>query len=242
MLKRLRPSVRFKLVDFDIKIINRLKTFGLKDLVVQEQTIWFTVNYEHRAAVVQMLGRRTFTSTDNRSIVTLVNYLHVRRALVLSVVVCLVAFMVLNQFIFRVRVDGLEGEEYAQVSTFLNTRGITGLVRKSVARDPNLAIDLTGEFPFIASTSINVRGSHLHISVQRADTAFPGISTGDIISDVDGVIGHIVVFSGIANVTIGDVVRKGDILVTGERATAIIKIVDGTNVVKTINNTVVFNN
>jgi predicted phage gp36 major capsid-like protein len=88
----------------------------------------------------------------------------------------------------------------------------------------------------MASTSIH--GSTLTISVLRAQNVFIDKQNVDIVASVDGVIADIIVFSGTALVTVGDVVRSGDVLVTGNRPTARISISNGQEVICVFNNAV----
>jgi len=239
MWKQHKPKVKFSLADADLKTINRLRKFNLYDIEMVENTANFSVSLAHKNAVTALLGKRTFTVNEPNNIFTLLNFFYTRAALVAMVVVCLASFIVTQQFVFRVRVEGLSGAEHTMVSTYLQSRGISGITPKRTAKKPDLAHDIVQQFPFVASTNIQIKGSKLIITINRAENVVPRIPTGDIICTVDGVIGDIVVFSGTPNVTVGDVVRKGDILVTGTRPTAIITIVNGGEVSCIINNTMI---
>ncbi|MDR0462116.1 MAG: sporulation protein YqfD [Christensenellaceae bacterium] len=232
--------VRFDLQDGDIKTLNRLCKFGLYDVeVFDDNSMRFCVPLMHKSDVKRVLGKRTYTIRERNNVLTLLNFFYSRVSLVVTAIVCIISFIVFDQFVFRVSLQGLAGDEYSQVKAYLDTHGVKTLTPKRTVRNPNLAHDIVAQFPFVASSSIYVQGSKVIVSVHRADNMVPQIPLVDIVSTHDGVIGDIVVFSGVAAVTVGDVVRKGDLLVTGTRPTAIITIVNGGEVVAVIDNTMI---
>jgi len=236
MWKRLLPgSVKFSVQDEGVNLLNRLRKFDLYDVTVGESGLTFSTPLGNKSAIKQIIGKRTHTAVDSNNIFSVANFLYTRAALVMTAVICLTAFIVLDQFAFRVRLNGLEGTEYSQVSAFLNERGVNRFVPKRVAKDGDLAFELVNRFDFVAHANISVRGSTITVQIHRADNVAGDIQTGDIVSTHDGVIAEIIVFSGTANVQRGDVVTVGEVLVTGNRPTAIIKITNGTEIVAIIN-------
>ena len=232
--------VRFDLSDADIRTINRLRKFGLYNVQMSDDaTLSFWVSLVHKSAVSRILGKRTYSIKEYNNMFTVMNFFYTRITLIITAIACITAFVVSEQFVFRIRLIGLGGEEYTQVSHYLKSRDIKAITLKRKARNPNLAFDIVNEFPFAAFVDIYIQGSKLTVFVGRADNVLPLIPVNDIITEFDGVIADIVVFSGTALVTVGDVVRKGDVLVTGMRPTAIITITNGAEVICIINNTVV---
>ena len=237
MWKRLQAE--FELVDGDMKTINKLRQYDLRNVEVNDNITKFSVGLLHKKTVKRLLGKRNYVVKEPNNIFTFFDFFYKRIVLIVTIILCIVTFAILDQFIFRIKLVGLSGEEYTQVYNYLCEHGVKRLTLKKRARDSNLAYDITETFPFIASASIYIQGSSIKVVVARADNILPQIPISDIISDFDGVIGDIVVFSGNALVTVGDVVRKNDILVTGIRPTAIITIMNGKEVICVINNTVI---
>jgi hypothetical protein len=138
-----------------------------------------------------------------------------------------------------VRVEGLTVERQAAVTEFLSNRGIGGITPKRAARDEQLLVEMVRHFDFLAAACVSTRGSAMIFSFQCADNVTASIPNSEIVAAVDGVIRDIIVFSGLAAVTKGDVVRIGDVLVTGTRPTAIVVIANGNKTICVLNNTIV---
>jgi len=235
MWKRwLAGSARFSVPDEGVNLLNRLRKFDLYDIHMSDDGVSFSTNLGNKTAVKNLLGKRSHTITENNNVFSVLGFFHARLALVVTAIVCVIAFVVLDQFAFRLRVQGLEGEEHAAVNAYLRERGIGNFSSKRAARDEGLALDIIQAFDFIAHASITVRRSTIVVSVHRADNVAGEIPTGDILSTHDGVVAEIIIFSGTPVVSIGDVVMTGDVLVTGNRPTAIITITNGVEVVAII--------
>jgi len=204
--------------------------------MVKENYLCFSTSLNNKSAVKRLLGKRNYTCTEKNNMFTVANFFYRRVSLLLASIVCVISFVVLDQFAFRVRLDGLSGTEYAQVQQYLREQGIKNFTPKHVARNENLALELVRNFDFVAHANVHVRASTITISIHRADNVTSLIPCEDIVATHDGVIADIIVFSGTANVTVGDVVQKGDVLVTGTRPTAIITITNGTEIITILNN------
>jgi similar to stage IV sporulation protein len=232
-------KLRFRLVDGDVRLLNRLSKFGLWDIEVCENVMRFSTELKHKTEVIKLLGRRTYTCFPQNNVLSVLNFFYTRGVLAACLVLSLAAFFVFQQFAFRVSLDGLSGDEYAQVKTYLETRGVKPIMKKKIAKNTDLANDIVKEFPFAAAANVTISGSRVTVFVHRADNVIASIPCKDLLSTHDGVVGSIVVYSGVALVSVGKVVRKGDALVTGSRPTAKITIVNGDQVVCIIDNTVV---
>jgi len=188
---------------------------------------------------MKLLGKRECTVTVNKNVFGFLNFFYTRAVLVTTAIICIMAFAVLDQFAFRVKIYGLDGEEHTAVSQYITSQGVKKFTPKRVARDQKLAHHVVGKFDFIAAASTRVTGSTFVLTVVRAENTPFKIPDGDITAPADGVVADIVVFSGTPAVTVGDVVRAGDVLVAGPRAVAIISLVNGTEVICLVNNTVI---
>jgi hypothetical protein len=197
----------------------------------------FSTQLKHKTEVTKILGRRTYTCVPQNNVLSVLNFFYTRGVLAGCMILSLAAFFVLQQFAFRVSLNGLSGDEYAQVKSYLETRGVKPLMKKKIVKD--LANDIVKEFPFAASAYVTISGSRVIVFVHRADNIIESIPCHDLLSTHDGVIGSIVVYSGVALVGVGKVVHAGDALVTGSRPTAKITIMNGDQVVCIIDNTVI---
>ena len=236
MLKRFTAgNARFNVPNEGITLLNRLRKVGINNVYLTENGISFSTSLGNTTAVKNILGKRQYVVKNNRNIFGFLDFFYKRPALVIAVMVCLVSFIVLDQFAFRVRIQGLAGYEQAKVNAFLQERGIRTFTPKRTVRNDDIALDLIRQFDFVAHAFISVQRSTINVAIHRAENVTSNIPCSDIISTHDGVIGGIVVFSGTANVMVGDVVQAGDILVTGTRPMAIVTITNGTEIVAVIN-------
>ena len=236
----LRGNVHFEVVDCDVKMLNRLRGFCLGNICQHEEITSFDIPRKASRAVKRLLGKRDYTAQENTNIYSLGNFLKNRVALMITAVICLLAFIVLDQFTFRVRISGLSGDEYAAVSAYLRDNGVKSFAPKSARNAKTVTQRAVENFPFVAAGNARIVGSNLVFSFYRAES--PVIQTGDVVATCDGVISGIIVYGGMALVTVGDVVRTGDVLVTGVRPMAVIHISNGTEVICTINNAVIESN
>jgi len=232
-------SVRFRIDDEGIGLLNRLKKYKLRDIEMYEGGVAFSVNLVHKSAIKRFLGRKPYTHVDNGNAVAVMNFFYARAVLVIAVCCSVVAFGITEQFAFRVNLEGVSGKERTQVLAYMQERGLCGITSKSMARDKGLAVEIVKRFDFLADAHISLRASTITVAVHRAENIAGKIANADIVATHDGVVADIIVFSGTANVSNGDVVRVGDVLVTGTRPTAIITITNGTEVVCVINNVVI---
>lgn len=232
-------SVRYKVEDANVALINKLRKFKPHDICLNSGILAFSAPLIHRREVLRVLRGKIYYSCENRNLFSIFNFFYSRTILTFTALICFAAFITLDNFIFKVKLHGVTDSEYAQVTQYLNSQKIKPFMikpKQTLIRTQNLVT----EFDFIAAANIQVKGSNLIITVHRAENISAEIEeTANIISTADGVISKLIVFNGTALVTVGDVVRIGDILVQGPRASAIITISNGAEHVCTINQTVV---
>lgn len=136
-------------------------------------------------------------------------------ALVFGIVM---AFL-LSGLVWDVRVEGEEGLSDAEVESMLEQVGFgLGSVWHEVDT-VKVESELRSKYPEIAWVQINRSGTVAYVTVKERegmseeDTPAPKLS--NIVADRDGVIEEITVKSGRAEVKPGDVVKAGDILISG---------------------------
>lgn len=218
-------ETKIKCADVDVNLLNRLKKFSVSGVKIRGGMTEFRVPLKHRGAVTRLLGKRDFVIADNRNVWALLNFFYTRLTIVIMAVVCAVAFVVSEQYAFRVKLSGVTGAEYDAVAAYMRENGLDGIVAKRRAMQPETAREIVKAFPFVAHAGLYLHGSTITVVVSRAD--YVTISGDPIIAPMDGVVVDIIVFAGVAKVFNGSVVRAGDILVDGDRPKAIIKIQNG---------------
>jgi len=226
---------RYTVENGGVNLINRLRRFGLKNVVISDDGFLFSTAFKNKAEVSRLLGKRVKKLHEKRGVFAVLDVFLGRICVPICVICCVLLFAFTESFAFRVRISGVTGEEYLQVQEFLSSRNIGGITKKSALENVDLANELVKNFPFVAHANIKIVGSTAVVFVMRAENFVP--STAEIVSTADGVIWDIVVFSGEQKVFNGMVVHVGDVLVTGNRPMAIIKIANGTEIIAEINNT-----
>jgi len=222
-----------------LALLNKLRKFNLREIRIEDDELYFSVNLAYKSAVCQVLGKNKYFIIENNNIFRSLNFFYTRSVFAITAAACVAAFIMLEQFVFKVKVEGLTGDEHKQIVRYLETNGIKKFSQKRSQNTFEVAQDIVNEFDFIAAANVQVRGATLIYIFLRADNVISQIPNKDIITAHDGVIADIIVFSGTALVSAGDVVHAGDVLVTGTRPTAIIHISNGKEVVCIINNSVI---
>ncbi len=144
-----------------------------------------------------------------------------RPGLLIGLFLSIVLSVILSGTVWDVRIDGNErlGEE--QVISALRSEGVFVGARISGYDKHELEAGVRSSTPDIAWISVNRRGTVLYVSlIERENIISPEEPSdspefSNIVADKDGVITDISVSSGTAMVKIGDVVRRGDILISG---------------------------
>lgn len=142
-----------------------------------------------------------------------------RYGLMVGVLVSLLAVYLLSGVIWDVRVSGAENTSEQVIIQALEEQGV-GIGRKWSRIDKNRAeVGALTDCEQISWISINRRGTVAYVTViEKLDGGdLPPLDDRpcNVVADRDGVIEQISVQSGCAVVSVGDVVRKGDVLISG---------------------------
>lgn len=135
----------------------------------------------------------------------------------LGLVLALLIMSYLSSFIWFIEVAGNEQISSAQLWEVLEEEGLkTGTPRKNLARR-QLETALLTHFPDLVWVQISLQGVKVTINVAEREIR-PGEEQwmGDIYALVDGLVSEILVLRGTPLVQVGDTVRKGDPLISGE--------------------------
>lgn len=146
----------------------------------------------------------------------------VRLPLLIASLLLAVTIFAANIFVWRIELVGAEGTARAAAMDALESLGITVFVPKSSVdcRAAEAALRAAG----MTSASVSVDGCVVRVSVLTSDKATdPDESGSALVSSYDGVITRMTVESGTPCVKVGDVVKRGDMLISGD----IISAVDG---------------
>lgn len=140
-----------------------------------------------------------------------------RRGLCIILVLIIIGLTILSNFIWNISVEGNENIASEDILRDLEEEGLKIGKSKQNIKLNNIINNIRLKRNDIAWIGINIKGTNVRVEVKEKTIA-PEIINKDefcnIISDKEGMITKINVQDGTANVREGDIVRKGDILVS----------------------------
>ncbi len=142
-----------------------------------------------------------------------------RVAFVLGLGLCLAALVLVNAYVLQVCVIGSSDAALAgQIETFLAEQGVHPGVGKWTLNLPETETRLMLRFPQVTFASIRVRGVRATVEVAEGDPAPELVDRSqpaNVTASRDAVVRTVTVYEGQAAVQPGDVVRAGELLVSG---------------------------
>ena len=138
---------------------------------------------------------------------------------ILALVITVVLFVFSSARVWDIRIEGNERLTDRVVEEYLSAQGFRlGTLWRSVDKNKleNAILSDNGDIAWI---SVNRRGTVAYVRIAESENVgIPkeqGPSYSNIVAECDGVIEQIVVESGAAAVKVGDVVRAGEVLISG---------------------------
>jgi len=225
----IRPKVTKKIEDFfegratfevekcDFTILNRLRVCCVRDVCISEEGLQFTVPLRFMSHVKLALGRHKYSVKVNKNFFGLLDVFYSRLALSVAATLAVVAFFILNGFVFNVKVIGVEGGQQSEIAAFVRLQGVRPLIHKSSGQAAKVAGEIVGNFDYVAHASSKISGSTLIFNVYTVALPEGETQNRDLVAAIDGVVTNVIVASGRAMVKVGDIVREGQVLIKGER-------------------------
>lgn len=209
----------------DSALLNRLRKFCISDICLDESCnqLRFTCPLRFLNNVKIILARQKYSVCVNKNFFGFLNVFYSRLTFSVAAVICTVIFFVLNGLVFNVKIVGVEGEQAAKVASFVKSQGARPFIHKSNSRAVAIAGKITGNFDFVAHASSKIVGNTLIFNIYSVTVAEEA-KVHDITATTEGIITNIIVASGRAMVSVGDVVQKGQVLIKAERQVGAIDI------------------
>ncbi len=146
-----------------------------------------------------------------------------RKMFLLGLVGSILFWIWMSGYIWAIEVEGNYYVSEDVFFDFLDEQGIEPGVQKKHIDIGELERAIRNEYDMVTWTSVRMEGSKLLIYIKENDLTQmkqtkdkPQEKEGmDMVADTDGVVVSIVTRSGIPKVTVGTVVKKGDVLVEG---------------------------
>ena len=161
---------------------------------------------------------KEFTASLPRGIGAYLLSLRERVALLISIALATLALILLSDVVWDVRLDADPSVSEEYLLEALSECGLeVGRSFRSldISEIENKCLILCED---IAWVNVNRRGTVAYVKViRKSDTAIPqgNLPYSNIVAESDGVITSIDVTRGVALVKVGDVVRRGDVLISG---------------------------
>ena len=183
-------------------------------------SVVFAVPHKSFAAVEALAERSgcTLRQLELRGMTPLVRRMRRRGILLVGTMLCMGMLLWSSFYVWEIRVSGNESVSAGEILRVLDDCGVSVGSRWLDYSDAEIRSRVLLEIPELSWLSINVSGSRAEVVVRErkekpelADETTPG----NVIAEKDGVITQLCVYSGTPMVSVGQIVRKGDVLVSG---------------------------
>ena len=161
----------------------------------------------------------TITVINKKGLPVALAKLKGRHILMAGLIAFVAVFYGMSLFIWTVDLTGIERTDREKLLAFCKTNGVYAGVIKKEINPKEVAENIVENFEGIAWASVEIKGAKARIKVvetlpetEIADRKTPA----DIVAEADGVIISIAASSGKPEVKEGDVVAKGDLLISSE--------------------------
>lgn len=141
-----------------------------------------------------------------------------RKAFFLGVLACIILVYIMSLYIWNISFSG--GSKYTPETLikFLDDNNVSAGMKKSKINCQKIEEDIRLEYKDIGWVSAEIKGTRLIIKITETNMPIPiqKVTTpSHIVASKDGIIQSIITQTGEPQVRPGDVVKKGDLLVSG---------------------------
>lgn len=202
-----------------IRLLNTLRGEGInvrKARFISQSRMSITLRGKDLKKGVAILERLCYNYTINSVVGGMGKKLLRRLPLIIAVTLSVIAIFCSNLFVWGIEIEGADGAMRMEILDTIDSCGVGAFSPKSRVDEGEIARALR-EIDGVSSASVTLCGNVLTVSVLTSDEPLPpNIGGNSLKSDFDCVITRIVVESGTATVSVGDTVKRGDVLITGE--------------------------
>ena len=205
-------QVEFRVDNLPQSCLNKLRSFQITKIRLDQQAIIFQAPLVHAAAIEKLINNFEYQTKENHNIFRGINFLLNHLVLVFSTIIALIFFLVADMGIYFIQVKCDDPNLTPAVYQHLDQLGIKKMTWKSRLQKFDLATDLISNFDSLAHAHVEVAGNTLVIDLVSASSQSVKKKT-NFYAKYDAVIKEITTYSGTPMVNVGDVVKKGDLLV-----------------------------
>ncbi len=206
-------QVEFRVQGLPISCLNKLRNYHITKIRMDGDSIVFDAPLVHAAAIKKLVSNFEYQMQENYNLFRGVNFLLNHLVLVASIMVALVIFLISDMGIYDVQVQCDDASLTPAVYQRLNDLGVKKFMWKNKLRHLDLAADLVSNFDNVAHANVRIAGNTLVVNLVAVNNQTHQTKT-NFYAQYDAVIKEVTAYSGTALVTVGDVVKKGDLLVT----------------------------
>ncbi len=205
-------QVQFRVQGLPLSCLNRLRQYHITQIKIVQDLSTFYVPLVYSAKIKKLVSNFEYQTFENYNLFRGVNFLLNHFVLVIAILIAAVTFCLADMRIYSIEVQGDNTVLIRAIYERLNQIGVKKFMQKKQLHNFDLATDLVGSFNCLAHAHVRVAGNTLVVNLVSATNKTKKLKT-NFYAQYDAVIKEITVYSGTALVTIGDVVKKGDLLV-----------------------------
>lgn len=140
-----------------------------------------------------------------------------RYSVMVSIILSLVLYVISSDRVWDVRIEGCDANFAKEVIAELESCGFSIGTRWSETDVNELEVEVLSKSETVSWLNINRHGTVAYVSVLEKQVHEEEKKAGysNIVASCDAVIEEITVIHGVANVKVGDSVKKGDLLISG---------------------------
>lgn len=143
-----------------------------------------------------------------------------RKVFFVGAVGCIFSIYLFSTIVWNIHIEGNYSQTDEVILEFLETKHIYHGMPKSKLNCERIAKDIRKEFDDVIWVSVSIQGSRLMIQVkENTDTVPQKVNkkekVTDLVASENGEVVEIIARSGVPLVSVGDKVKKGDVLVSG---------------------------
>lgn len=204
--------VQFRVLGLPHACLNKLRKFHITNIQIIDDTILFCAPLRFVKSIKKLINNFDYEIKENQNIFRGINFLLNHFVLVIAVILGTIAFFVADMSIYTVKVQCNDIELTPAIYQHLNDLGVKKYTFKNKLKKLDLASDIVQSFNNVAHVNVKVSGNTLVVNLITATNELGKVKT-NYYAQYDAVITEITAYSGTALVTVGDVVKKGDLLV-----------------------------
>lgn len=216
MRKYITPSYqRYEIKGLNFhKILSAVEPYSVKELNRESyDTCYLTIKKSHAKTLIPVLKKQNYqiTLVDRYGLDRVVHFFTRRFGIAIASIMMLPMLALLSQFTFSIKVIGLETLSTSEVLCKLKENGFS-TYKMNTLHSSQVEEIIKSSFDQVSMVSCTRHGTSYVISIKEK---LPGIETSfdPIIAPTNMLLTTFKVHQGTTNYKVGDIVKKGDVLV-----------------------------